>query len=311
MPDQRHGAALQAEARHWAARRSADPYDRAARENLARVLFAMQGERFAPGTVERGRLLLAIMADAFPTPVVCDAYVDNLQRLLPARSARPMPGRVVLGLGAGRCGSTSLTALVAGGAETCATHENPPLLYWPPLDVQLGFHLRRFELLAQRFALVFDAAHWWLGAVETVFARFPGAALIGLYRDAESCARSFLQIKGAGPGSLNHWAPPGNGLWRPSLWDPVYPGYRVPEGAARDPDAAKLAMIRRYVDDYNQRLRTLAERWPARVLLVATESLGAGATQRQIFEFLGLAATPSTAALNVATVADGDSQFRF
>src|SRR5262249_17353001 len=59
-------AALTAEAHHWAARRSADPYDRTARENLARVLFAMQRERFPLGTIERGQHLLSIIGDAFP-----------------------------------------------------------------------------------------------------------------------------------------------------------------------------------------------------------------------------------------------------
>jgi hypothetical protein len=311
MSGQPHDATLMAEARRWAARRSADPDDRAAREGLARVLLALHGERFPPGTAERGQMLLAIMADAFPIPDVCQAYLDNLRRLLAARPPRAAPGRVVLGLGTGRCGSTSLTGLIAGNGEGCATHENPPLVYWPPLAVQLTFHFERFEILARRFALVFDAAHWWLGAVDAFLDRFPDGAIIGLHRDPEACARSFLQIKGAGPGTLNHWAPPGNGLWRPNLWDPVYPTYAVPEGAASDPDAAKLAMIRRYVADYSARLTTLAEQWPDRVLLVATESLGDGATQRKIFAFLGLAGTPAAAALNVGTVADGRGDFRF
>jgi len=85
----------------------------------------------------------------------------------------------------------------------------------------------------------------------------------------------------------------------------------MPEGAAGDPDMVKLAMIRHYIADYNERLRALAERWPERVLLVATESLSDGATQQRIFAFLGLVGTPAAVALNVGTVADSHRDFRF
>jgi hypothetical protein len=71
--------------------------------------------------------------------------------------------------------------------------------------------------------------------------------------------------------------------------------YRVVWDFAPPPSQLRRIRFARK-NDYNQRLRTLADRWPARVLLVATENLGDGATQRQIFEFLGLAGTPSTAA---------------
>jgi hypothetical protein len=120
-----------------------------------------------------------------------------------------------------------------------------------------------------------------------------------------------MQIKGAGPGTINHWAPHRSGPWQPNAWDPVYPSYPMPEGAAGDPDMVKLAMIRHYIADYNERLRALAERWPERVLLVATESLSDGATQQRIFAFLGLVGTPAAAALNVGTVADSHRDFRF
>src|SRR5690242_11852008 len=126
-------AALTAEAHHWAARRSADPYDRGARENLARVLFAMQRDRFPLGTVERSQHLLSIIGDAFPIAPVRSAYFENLERLLAQKPRRAAPGMLVLGLGSGRCGSTSLTALIASVADSVSTHENPPVVYWDPL----------------------------------------------------------------------------------------------------------------------------------------------------------------------------------
>jgi hypothetical protein len=304
-------AALTAEARHWAARRSADPYDRGARESLARVLFAMQRDRFPLGTLERGQHLLSIIADAFPIASVRAAYFENLERLLAGRPHRAPSGSVVLGLGSGRCGSTSLTALVGSAGDSIATHENPPLVYWEPLAEQRDFHFERLTRLAGHFALVFDASHWWLNLAEAFLAHFPGGKIVGLHRELEACARSFLARKALGRGSINHWAPAGNGIWRHNIWDPVYPTYPAPASAALDPDGAKLESIRRYVREYNDALHALAERWPARVFLMGTEELADAAAQRRLFAFLGVAGTPSAAVLNAGTVADGTHQYWF
>jgi hypothetical protein len=42
-----------------------------------------------------------------------------------------------------------------------------------------------------------------------------------------------MKIKGLGPGSCNHWAPYGNGVWTAERWDATYPSYDVPENAWR------------------------------------------------------------------------------
>lgn len=304
-------AALTAEAHHWAARRGANPYDRGARENLARVLFELQRDRFALGTAERGEHLLSIIGDAFPIAPVRAAYLENLERLLAEKPPRASPGTVVLGLGSGRCGSTSLTALVASIAGSVATHENPPLVYWEPLAEQRAFHFERLARLAERFAIVFDASHWWLNLAEPFLARFTDGKIVGLHRELEACARSFLERKALGRGSINHWAPAGNGIWRHNIWDPLYPTYPLPANAAVDPDGAKLEAIRRYVREYNDALTRLAERWPERVLLLRTEDLGDAAAQHRLFGFLGVTGTPSATVLNAGTVADGAHQYWF
>jgi hypothetical protein len=304
-------AAHTAEAHHWAARRSADPYDQGARENLARVLFAMQRDRFPLGTVERGQHLLSIIGDAFPIAPVRAAYFENLERLLTTKPQRTAPGTVVLGVGSGRCGSTTLTALIASVADSVATHENPPLVYWEPLAEQTDFQFERLTRLAERFALVFDASHWWLNLAEVFLARFPGGKIVGLHRETEACARSFLARKALGRGSINHWAPPGNRIWRTNIWDPAYPTYPLPAGAETDPDDAKLAAIRRYVQEYNERLQTHATAAPTRVLLLRTEELADPRVQERLFAFLGVTGKTSSAVLNASTVADGSRHYWF
>ena len=216
---------------------------------------------------------------------------------------------MVLGLGSGRSGSTSLTALVATIDGSCATHENPPLIFWRPIDDQVDFHLQRLQRLSLARSVVFDAAHWWLHALDAFFARFPAGNVVGLVRETDACVNSFLSIKGRGRGSINHWAPLGNGIWPPKFWDPVYPTYPLPDAARADPDGAKVDLIRRYVVEYNGRLAKWAERMPDRVLLVRTEDLSRSETQRQIFEFVGATGKPFDKVLNAGTHLDGQQTY--
>ena len=170
----------------------------------------------------------------------------------------------MLGLGTGRCGSTTLTAAFASLADACATHENPPLLNWDPCEEQVSFHIKRLQMMAGHYALVFDASHWWLNVTERVMAECDGTKVIGMVRDTPSCVRSFLAVKGRGRGSVNHWALPDNGIWGTTHGDPTYPCYEVPLGLHNDPDAAKTAQVDRYVRSYNEALATLAGRHPER-----------------------------------------------
>jgi hypothetical protein len=280
-----------------------DPYDRAVREDLAGCMFAAYRSDPAPGTIARSRLILDIIQETFPTEELTKAYFDNLDVLLHYRQPLRTPGRIVLGIGSGRSGSTSLAAMLATVGGSCCTHENPPLISWVPEPEELQFHLLRFRRLMAYHPLVADVSHWWLNVVDPVFAAFPGAQVIGTFRATESCAGSFL--RGAGRGSYNHWAPHGNGIWSAARWDPVYPTYPVPEHAALNPDRTKFEMIARYVQEYNDALHALAQRFPARVLLAPTESLDDEARQSAIFDFIGTNGTVADKRLNVGTTDDG------
>jgi hypothetical protein len=250
-------------------------------------------------------MLLRMMSLWFPTSRLASAYFDNLKELLGAQSRREQPGVVVLGIGSGRCGSTTLGHAMKRVRGACATHENPPMIYWEPCEEQLSFHVERFRLLTQYFAVVFDASYWWLNARERIFREFPQAKAIGLCRETHSCVESFMAQKGSGKGSLNHWAPPDNGIWATSPGDPCLPSYPLPETSGADPDAAKRSMLERYVGEYNAALVRLAETLPERVLLVRTEELNSAETYAQLSDFLGVELPQPTAALNVGTNADG------
>jgi hypothetical protein len=285
-----------------------DPWDRAASERAATELFEAPQKEHPAGTIGRGRLLLRLIEDSFPTQRLSEEYFQNLELILRTRHRRLNPGKVLLGLGSGRCGSTSLTALLRTVDDCCGTHENPPLIGWTPHDAEIEFHVRRFKLLSDYYAIVSDVSHWWLNALDDFFQHFPDGKAVALVRDVDNCAKSFMRIKGYGRGSFNNWAPPGNGVWKSTLWDRTYPNYPVPDYAKLLPDRAKYEMIVRYVEDYNERLRFRAARQPERIVLVRTEELSDPGVQARILGLVGASSKSFKRKLNVRNVTDGQSE---
>jgi hypothetical protein len=282
-----------------------DPYDRTVREDLAKRIFAPYRGGRTPGTLARSRRILDIIQETFPTEELTNAYFENLDALLRYRQPLRTPGRIVLGIGSGRSGSTSLAAMLATVDGSCCTHENPPLISWTPEPEEIEFHLLRFRRLDSYHPLVADVSHWWLNVMDLFFAEFPEARVMGTFRAVESCAASFMRIKGSGRGSYNHWVPYDNGTWAAARWDPAYPTHAVPEHAALDPDGVKLELIARYVREYNDAMHASAQRFPDRMMLVHTESLDDEAAQNAIFDFVRLQGTVARTRLNVGTTDDG------
>lgn len=285
--------------------------DPVARGNFTEQAFISGEAGFIPGTLERSQFLLMIMQLGHPTARVADAYMDNLTLLLRGRERLARPGRLVLGLGSGRSGSTTLCHLLTTCPGACATHENPAMLYWKPLAEQIGFHLRRFAILRQYFSVVSDVAHWWLNAVDVLVEAVPEVRFIGVYRDVARCAASFVTIKGEGQGSLNHWLPPLLPGVRQTTWDVTYPTYADAEPVKAQTRHGKMALIARYVRDYNASMHRLAAADPRRWLLIPTESVGEAGVQQRIFDHVGVQGVFSTARLNAATMADGQRAYRF
>src|SRR6516164_3078963 len=87
--------------------RDFDPYDRKARENLAAVQLELFADDHPIGSTARGHQLLQIGEEGFPIPKLQAAYFENLELLLKQKTRLASPGRPVVGLGSGRCGSTS------------------------------------------------------------------------------------------------------------------------------------------------------------------------------------------------------------
>jgi hypothetical protein len=261
------------------------PYDHALGEYLANWLYDHHQNRFALGTIERGNFLMQVLERSYPSPRLTTAYFENLAMVLEQYPERTHAGRVVLGLGAGRCGSTTLAGILHTIDGAVSTHECPPFLHWDPLPTEQQFHLRRLELYSRHVPLVADCAHWWINSLEEVFSTFPDAMAIGLIRDTNACVRSWMTVSSS---DCNHFVPAHNRIWSPDRWDPLYPHYELPDDAQRDPTHAKEALVRYYIEQYNRRLKALQARLPDRILLLATEELDSPGTRARISEFLQL-----------------------
>lgn len=282
-----------------------DPYDKQAREYNAGILLDEMSKESDRGAIRTCQRILAIMEISYPTKTLVAEYFNNLAIVLSGMRRLESPGQLVIGLGPGRCGSTSLAAMLGTVPNSFCTHETPPPIFWEPQSEQVDFHITRFRMLTNYYSLVADVSHWWLNSIERVFDQFPKAKVIGLIRDHDECAMSFMRIQGFGKGSYNPWAMPGDSFWRSGHWDPSYPSYSPPRSANKTPDLAKLELITRYVKEYNARLERLARDDPEEVKLVRTEELGKDAVQEQIFQIAKSHGQTLAWKLNVKGIADG------
>ena len=258
-----------------------DPYDKGACENRAGALLEEMREGSGRGVLETCQRILAIIGASFPTEELVAEYFSNLEIHLGGMRRLETPGQLVIGLGPGRCGSTSLAAMLGTVSNSCCTHESPPVIFWNPLSEQVDFHIKRFRMLTNFYSLVADVSHWWLNSIEQVFDQFPEAKAIGLIRDPDDCAMSFMRIQGFGKGSFNPWTARGNGFWRSGHWDPTYPSYPPPSHAKKSPDRGKLELVTRYVKEYNAQLEKMVQNAPDRVKSGAHGRVGQGRSSRE------------------------------
>lgn len=236
--------------------------------------FLMKALNHAPMSPYPQELMLAMLRAEFA------ARNDHQDPTYVGRDPR-RKGRLVMGLGTGRCGSTSLTLLLMAQKGGYFSHEHPPDLSWIQAEGQdrLRFHLQRFSLLTQMHDFVGDVGHWWLPRMQSVAAFFPDFRAVVLKRDRDATVESFLKVKGGGgKGAVNHWMDHDGSYWAPVPFDRCYPSYQ-----AKDVREA----IGHYWDDYYATCEKLAEAHPGQVRIFDMAELKSAAGQRRILEFCG------------------------
>jgi hypothetical protein len=225
--------------------------------------------------------------------------------------AGPILGRgqgVIIGLGTGRCGTSSLAALLNGQPETTCFHElNPSSMAWTGAEATVGSLMRDFSDILQggdrvvtadmvspnrlaplsrlasleRVSAIGDVGSYYLPYVETMLARWPEIRFPCLQRDRSAVIESFVvKLCSDGPVPRNHWVKPGEGKWRADrIWDRMFPKIEVPAAAPLE------SYVAAYYDLYCEGAESIARKYPQNVRIFQTDDLNTPEGRARILNF--------------------------
>ena len=215
------------------------------------------------------RLCRELLADGSCPPPQLPRVRKNLE------FARRRAKNMVFGLGTGRCGTSTLAALLDRQQGYRVTHESR-LLPWQRTPQGTRHLLRRIQ--SYDAECVGDVAFYYLNYVEPVLLETDRAKFICLRRDREETIQSYLRWTGP----KNHWtsrsSPAWNGDWIDDRYDDCYPKFA----------AEKTEAIGLYWDHYYSRAESLAVEFPESFRVFPIESLSSERGQIEILQFLGI-----------------------
>ena len=147
--------------------------------------------------------------------------------------------QVIIGLGTGRCGTTSLTELLMRQEGVAAMHESRPRLSWVRNAQCLQRKMEHIRRLPN--PVVAEIGFYFLPYVEDILEFWPSAKFVCLKRDKEAVVDSYMR-KTHG---RNHWMRHDGVQWRKDrIWDPLYPKIDAEH---------KREAISKYCDQYHHR----------------------------------------------------------
>ena len=247
-------------------------------------------------------LLLANLQETPDSQLYQSIYLAVLAESLESQPDQPSDPKLIIGIGTGRCGSSSLSQLLKEqNANTFFSHEHPIRLTWGKSDQRLEWHLQRFNLLSKHFDFFGDVSHWWLPHCERLLSLYPSCKIVALQRTKSETIQSFVNIKKTKHGTINHWS--SNDMNRiPNIWDECYPGYEITDIEE---------CLTRYWEDYYTEVQALQEKFSDSVHIVSTEQFTDPEIQRQLLEFCGFNEVRINCDihLNKLTAADSDGKW--
>jgi hypothetical protein len=193
-----------------------------------------------------------------------------------------MQQQIVLGLGAGQCGTMLLAQILNKQPHTKVTHEQPPLLPWVCKPGAPGIRERLERLRAtNRARRIGDVASFYLPYVEEAIAFDPTIRLVCLKRPREEIVAGFCRfLDQHAPFPTNHWAKePAPGWSHDPFWTHTFPQYDTPD---------RVEGIGRYWDEYYTRADELVRRFPEQFRVFDTGVLTGEDGVREVLTFAGV-----------------------
>ena len=187
----------------------------------------------------------------------------------------------MIGLGTGRCGTTSLARLLKSATGCHVAHEMDRIRTHMTWDFTKDGMERAIALIeSMPGVMVGDVGFYYLPYVEGISDARPDVTFICMKRDRQETIESYMK-KTEG---RDHWRP---GMGRPDPWDRMYPKFDRP---------TKREAIGAYWDMYYQRSAAL-EAAGLRIKTFDISSLNDERGVKSIMEFAGL--RPSGAAVGI------------
>lgn len=185
-----------------------------------------------------------------------------------------MEKRIIIGLGTGRCGTTSLARLLGSVPNCVATHEMDQIR----ANLEWKFNMNRIEkalkiLKSAPENIVCDVAFYYLPYVKIISEMEPTATFVCLKRNREETVKSYM-YKTEG---RDHWRVTRS---KPNQWDKMYPKFEA---------QSKEEAIGMYWDMY-YRTTSEMEKEGIRIRTFDTVSLNDSNGTSQIMKFCGLEA---------------------
>jgi hypothetical protein len=177
--------------------------------------------------------------------------------------------KIIIGTGAGRCGTQSLARLLELQPGVSATHE-AFVLPWMYRGKEMRAAIENLENRPGKIAV--DVAHYWTNYVDELIGTGVDVRVIGLIRDPDEITKSFLSKTK----EKNHWKHNIN----PELWDrtmPKYPGV-----------VSKEVAINFYVREQQHKIKMLKNEHQSHVFLIETEELNDEKTMKGIMKWAGI-----------------------
>ena len=193
-----------------------------------------------------------------------------------------MKRQIILGMGAGQCGTRLLANILGKQPNTRMTHEDPPLLSWTPTAGMGGIRERLQRILdTRKERFVGDVASFYLPYVEEAIRFDPGVRIICLKRPREEVVEGFCRFLDRSSRYLiNHWTcEPQNGWYHDPIWTRIFPQYETQD---------REEGIRKYWEEYYRTAEDLARRFPENVRIWDTQILTAEQGVREVLSFAGV-----------------------
>jgi hypothetical protein len=194
--------------------------------------------------------------------------------------------RFVLGIGTGRCGTESLSALLDNQSRATVTHER--------FRAQVPWGADGYEWLKHLIedrptglsGFYGDVALYWLPQIEQLLLdpnrkeEADRLRVVALRRDREATVNSYMQKTG-GPSGRNHWMVHDGTTYETCKlgWDHCFPKFRA---------ADKREALSMYWAAYYGEVDRLATRYPEQVRCFDLDALNTREGQRTILQFVGL-----------------------